>query len=428
MEKSGLLGYLFSQGDGTLELNEILTKAMEMNASDIHLKHGVMPVFRIHGRLVPMDKASPRLTGDEIAQMASQIMSDVHRKRFTENHEVDMGYGVAGLGRFRVNIFQQRGSVGMVIRAIPFQVKTIKELNLPIVTERIAAYERGLVLVTGVTGSGKSTTLASMINAINSTRTTHILTIEDPIEYLIRDKRSIINQRELGLDTPSFASALRQSLRQDPDIILIGEMRDTETIATALLAAETGHLVFSTLHTADATETINRILASFEPHQQHQIRLQLASTLRAVISQRLLPRADESGVVPACEIMIVNTRIRDMIVEPNKTREIPKAIEESSVTTGMQSFDQSLMSLAKQGHITFEEAQAASSNPEDFALRFKGIMSMDGAKWQGFEEGQAATQEIDLPELPSLELKTSPIIRGERIRHDRDLDDDEDDD
>jgi twitching motility protein PilT len=384
-----------------MELNEILAKAMGAGASDIHLKHGLMPVLRIHGRLVPIDKKDPRLSSEEISHMADLIMSPLHRRKFSESHEVDMGYGVPGLGRFRVNIFQQRGSVGMVIRAIPFNIKTVRELNLPPVVERLSAYERGLILVTGITGSGKSTTLASIIDHINNSRTGHILTIEDPIEYLIRDRRSIVNQRELGLDTPSYTIALRQALRQDPDVILIGEMRDKETIQTALIAAETGHLVFSTLHTSDATETINRILSAFEPHEQLQIRLQLTGVLRAVISQRLIPKKDKTGVVPACEIMVVNARIKEMIANPQRTREIPLAIEEGS-TFEMQSFDQSLMGLLKQKLVTFEEAKAASTNPDDFDLRYKGITSMDEKKWTGFDNSNAG---VNIQAVPMVEMQ-----------------------
>jgi twitching motility protein PilT len=289
--------------------------------------------------------------------------------------------------------------------------------------DRIAAYERGLVLVTGITGSGKSTTLASIIDSINKTRTCHILTIEDPIEYLIRDHRSIVNQRELGLDTPSYTSALRQSLRQDPDVILIGEMRDKETIQTALVAAETGHLVFSTLHTADATESINRILAAFEPHEQNQIRMQLTGVLKAVISQRLIPKKDRTGVVPACEIMIVNARIRDMMANPQKTREIPHAIEEGS-TFQMQSFDQSLMVLLRNGLITFEEAKAASTNPDDFDLRYKGVTSMDGQRWSGFDNNEAA---IRIEQIPLVQVQKVPVKPGERTTMDQEPGDDDDD-
>lgn len=390
-----------------MELNEILAKAMAMNASDIHLKHGVMPVVRVHGKLFPIDKEAPRLSGQTIAKMAATIMSPAHKKRFSETHEVDMGYGVSGLGRFRVNIFQQRGTVGMVIRAIPYQIKSIEELNLPRVVGKLTAHERGIILVTGATGSGKSTTLASMMDFINKNRTGHILTVEDPIEYLIRDRKCIINQRELGLDTTSFGSALRHALRQDPDVILIGEMRDAETIRTALLAAETGHLVFSTLHTTDAKETVNRILASFEPHAQQQIRLQLAATLRAVISQRLIANKDESGLVPACEVMIVNTRIREMIMDPERTHDIPRAIEEGSNHLEMQTFDQSLIKLLREGHISLEEATAASDNPEDFQLRVKGVTSQGGQNWQGFDN----TGAMELPSIPDIDLQTKPFIK-----------------
>ncbi len=405
-----------------MELIEILTRAVGVGASDIHLKHGIMPVVRVHGKLTPLDKNGSRLTSQQIAAMAEQIMSPNHKKKFIETHEVDMGYGVPGLGRFRINIFQQRGSIGMVIRAISFHIRTYKELQLPPAVERISAYERGLVLVTGITGSGKSTTLASLIDHINNTRTGHILTIEDPIEFLIRDRRSIVNQRELGLDTPSYASALRQALRQDPDVILIGEMRDKETIQTAILAAETGHLVLSTLHTADATETINRILAAFEPHEQGQVRLQLTAVLKAVISQRLIPRKDRNGVVPACEIMVVNARIREMIANPQKTREIQLAIEEGS-TFEMQSFDQSLMGLLRQNLISFEEAKAASTNPDDFDLRYKGVTSMDGERWSRFDNSQAA---INIQNIARVEIQENPEIPGEKDTMDKEPDEGED--
>jgi twitching motility protein PilT len=279
-----------------------------------------------------------------------------------------------------------------------------------------------LVLVTGITGSGKSTTLASMIDYINHNRTGHILTIEDPIEYLIRDRRSIVNQRELGLDTPSFSVALRQALRQDPDVILIGEMRDAETTRTALLAAETGHLVFSTLHTSDAAETINRILACFDPHEQMQIRLQLTGVLKAVVSQRLLMRADGKGIVPACEVMIANARIRDMIADPAKTRNIPQAIEEGVSSFEMQSFDQSLMGLLRQGLITMDEARAASSNPDDFILRTKGVSSDGGRKWQSFDGADSTDDGLELPEILSVQVQDRPVIKGENVSIDDDPD------
>ncbi|MCC6277691.1 MAG: type IV pilus twitching motility protein PilT [Oligoflexia bacterium] len=402
-----------------MELNEILSKAVHVGASDIHLKHGVMPVFRVHGRLVPMDKQAPRLTGEQIERMSRSIMSPTHQNKFNETHEVDMGYGVPGLGRFRINIFQQRGSVGMVIRSIPFQIRTIEDLELPPVIKKITAYERGLVLVTGMTGSGKSTTLASMLDFINSHRNCHILTIEDPIEYLIKDRKSIINQRELGLDTPNFSLALRQSLRQDPDIIFVGEMRDVETIRTALLAAETGHLVFSTLHTTDATETVNRIVSVFDPHEQMQIRYQLAANLKAVISQRLVPKAEKKGQIPAVEVMIVNARIKDMIVTPAKTREIPLAIQDGVHTLESQTFDQSLLSLLYRKLISFDEAKATSTNPEEFELQWRGVQTMEGKKWDKFDKTS-----IPIPTIPGVELQTMPRIKGENTPPDEDPDDD----
>jgi twitching motility protein PilT len=317
--------------------------------------------------------------------MSSQIMNPVQQQRFEETREVDLAYGIAGLGRFRVNAFQQRGSIGIVFRVIPFGVKTLESLHLPKVISNIAMEQRGLVLVTGTTGSGKSTTLAAMIEHINANRTCHIMTIEDPIEFLIRDRRSIVNQREIGVDTLSFSSALRAALRQDPDVVLVGEMRDFETIETAITAAETGHLVMSTLHTLDATETINRIISVFPPYQQKQIRLQLSSILKAVISQRLVPRADGKGRVPALEVLISTARVRECIGDKDRTKELNDAIAKGFTTYGMQTFDQSLMQLVKQKLVTYEEAMRHVSNPDDFALRFRGIASTSDGSWDDFE-------------------------------------------
>src|SRR5690606_785617 len=307
-------------------------------------------------------------------------------ERFEANRECDLAYGIAGLGRFRVNVFQQRGTIGIVFRVIPFGVKTIEQLHLPKVVESIANEQRGLILVTGTTGSGKSTTLAAMIEHINSSRTCHIMTIEDPIEFLIRDRRSIVNQREIGVDTQSFANALRAALRQDPDVILLGEMRDYETIETALLAAETGHLVLSTLHTLDATETINRIISVFPPYQQKQVRLQLTSILRGVISQRPVPRADGKGRVPALEVMVSTARVRELSADKDRTKELHDAIAKGYTTYGMQTFDQSLMHLVKSGLVTYEEALKHVSNPDDFALRFRGIASTSDGTWDDFDK------------------------------------------
>ena len=382
-------------GDVGLELNDILKIALKGGASDIHLKSGLPPMFRVDGALVPL-KNGERLMPEDIQAMADAIMNPVQKTRFDETREVDLAYGIAGLGRFRVNAFQQRGTVGIVFRVIPFGVKSIEHLHLPKAIQSIAMEQRGLVLVTGTTGSGKSTTLAAMIEYINANRTCHIMTIEDPIEFLIRDRRSIVNQREIGVDTNSFSTALRSALRQDPDVILVGEMRDFETIETAITAAETGHLVMSTLHTLDATETINRIISVFPPYQQKQIRLQLASILKAVISQRLVPRADGKGRVPALEVLVTTARIRECIADKDRTKEIHDAIAKGFTTYGMQTFDQSLMSLVKQKLITYDEALKHVSNPDDFALRFRGIGSTSDGTWDEFE-GEAEAEKPAQP-------------------------------
>ena len=381
----------------TLELNDILQVAMKAGASDIHIKAGLPPIFRIDGQLYPY-KEAPRLSPDIVNKMAFGIMTKAQQEKFKEAGEIDLAYGVPGLGRFRVNIFQQRGTIGIVLRVIPFGVKTIEELNLPPIIGKLALEPRGLILVTGTTGSGKSTTLAAMIDLINSTRTCHIVTIEDPIEFLHRDKRSIINQREVGFDTKSFAIALRAALRQDPDVILVGEMRDFETIETALLAAETGHLVLSTLHTLDATETINRIVAVFPPYQQKQVRLQLASVLKGVISQRLVPRADGKGRVPAVEVLVNTARIRECIEDKDRTKEIRDAIAAGYVAYGMQTFDQSLMQLYRKGLITLEEALRQCSNPDDFKLKVSGITSTtDAEKWDYFDKTEEESEKKPTP-------------------------------
>ncbi|HEX8437806.1 type IV pilus twitching motility protein PilT [Archangium sp.] len=372
-----------------MELNEILQIALRGGASDIHLKAGLPPMFRVDGSLVPL-KDGKRLPPEEVARMAFGIMNEFQKEKFKQSNEVDLAYGVPGLGRFRVNVFQQRGTVGAVLRVIPFKVMTIKELMLPTILEKICLDERGLILVTGTTGSGKSTTLAAMIDHINATETNHIMTIEDPIEFLIRDKRSIVNQREVGVDTMSFAQAMKSALRQDPDVILVGEMRDHETIETALSAAETGHLVMSTLHTLDATETINRIVSAFPPYQQKQVRIQLASVLKAVVSQRLIPRADGKGRVAAVEVLRCTARVKELIEDKDRTKEIPDAISQGFDTYGMQTFDQSLMSLVKQGLVTYEEAHRQATNPDDFALRFSGISATSDSKWDNFEANGAS--------------------------------------
>jgi twitching motility protein PilT len=368
-----------------LSVDDLLRRAVETKASDLHLKVGNHPYLRIDGQLGPLTDV-PRVTPEEMLSMAFSMMTNRQKQKFKETAELDMAYGVAGLGRFRVNVFQQRGNVGMVLRVIPTKIRSIEELDLPPVCDKICEEQRGLVLVTGTTGSGKSTTLAAMIDRINSTRTDHIITVEDPIEFLHRDKKGFVNQREVEVDTANFSTALRAALRQDPDVILVGEMRDLETIGTALLAAETGHMVFSTLHTLDATETIQRIIAVFPPPEQKQIRLQLAGTLKAVISQRLVRKSDGVGRVPAVEVMISTGYIRDCIINPDKTRMIRDAIAAGTSQYGMQTFDQSLYDLYTRQRITYEEAMSRASNPDEFKLRIQGIRSTADAAREEMEK------------------------------------------
>jgi twitching motility protein PilT len=372
-----------------MEIQELLKIAVDRKASDLHIKVGTPPVIRIDNRLVPLAEL-PRLGQDMVVSMALGLMSPRQRDRFKEHNEVDLAYSVPGLGRFRVSVFQQRGMVGMVLRLIPLKIQNFNELSLPPVIETLANEPRGLILVTGTTGSGKSSTLAAMVDHINATRQGHVLTIEDPIEFLHRDKKSLVNQREVGVDTPTFGEALRSALRQDPDVILVGEMRDYETISTAILAAETGHLVMSTLHTVDATETINRIISVFPPYQQKQVRLQLASVLRGIISMRLIPRADGKGRVPAVEVCVCTATVREHIVDADKTRKLHDVIASGVSQYGMQTFDQSLMTLYTRGLITYEEALHWCSNPEDFALRVRGIESTADATWSRTDESSKA--------------------------------------
>ena len=365
-------------------VDDLLRRAVENKASDLHLKVGNHPYLRVDGVLQPIADV-PRITPEEMLSMAFSMMTNRQKQKFKETAELDMAYGVAGLGRFRVNVFQQRGNVGMVLRVIPTKIRTIEELNLPPVIDKICEEQRGLVLVTGTTGSGKSTTLAAMIDRINSIRPEHIITIEDPIEYLHRDKKGFINQREVEVDTSTFSTALRAALRQDPDVVLVGEMRDLETISTALLAAETGHLVFSTLHTLDATETIQRIIAVFPPPEQKQIRLQMASTLKAVVSQRLVRKSDGVGRVPAVEVLISTGYIRDCIINPDKTRLIRDALAAGTSQYGMQTFDQSIFDLYTKNLVTLDEALIRATNPDEFKLRIQGIRSAADAAREEME-------------------------------------------
>jgi len=364
----------------TTLLNRVLAAARQLGASDVHFKAGLPPVFRIRGELRTVRDVPP-LTPEVIATFAVNIMNERQRAQFEKDLDVDLAYSTPDGVRYRVNCFHQRGQVGMVMRLIPPDVPPFKLLNLPDTVLKLAEEERGLILVTGVTGSGKSTTLAAMIEHINTKRACHIVTIEDPIEYAFTDKRSVINQRELGFDTNSFARALRSALREDPDVILVGEMRDLETCEIALIAAETGHLVLSTLHTLDAVETVNRIVSQFPPHQQMQVRLQLAGVLKGVISQRLLPRADGKGMIPAVEIMVSTARVRELIEDPVRTKELRDAIAQGRHPYGMMSFDQCLTDLVQRRLVTYAEALAHASNPDDFALHFRGVAASTDESW-----------------------------------------------
>jgi len=380
-----------------IKIDDLLVTATAHFASDLHLKVGSFPIMRIGGELYPIADA-PRLSPEDTLEMAFSMMSNRQKQKLKDISEVDIAYSVKGLGRFRANIFQQRGSVSIVLRVIPDQSKDSLALGLPPVIDRIADERRGLILVTGATGSGKSTTLAAMIDRINSTRSGHIVTIEDPIEFLHRDKKAFVTQREVDVDTRSFAEALRGALRQDPDVILVGEMRDLETIQTALTAAETGHLVLSTLHTLDATETITRIVSSFPSHQQKSVRIQLSGILKAVISMRLMRAVKGSGRVPAVEVMVSTALIRDYIINEEKTSLIREALANGASQYSMQTFDQSLFHLLQSRQITLEEGIRNATNPDEFKMRVSGILSTEqaiGIESVGQNEAAGSLQEFE---------------------------------
>jgi twitching motility protein PilT len=384
------------------DIESALRTVVEMGGSDLHVKVGSPPIIRVDGELAPLDGAQP-LNDEDTQRALGVILSDERRRtEFTEIGEADFAYAIKNVSRFRVNAFRQRGSVSIACRAIPYQVRTIDDLGLPEVTRALAEEPRGIILLTGTTGSGKSTTLAAMIDHINETRSRHIVTLEDPIEYLHRDKQSIINQREVGTDTESFARAMRRVLRQDPDVILIGEMRDEETVRTALSAAETGHLVLSTLHTLDASETINRIIDFFPPHLQQQARVMLASTMRATISQRLVPRAGGDGRIAVAEIMVATGRVQDLILNPEETGRITEVIAEGSYY-GMQTFDQALLGYVTEGLISEEVALETASSPHDFKL----MLAAHGQRASGIEQ---VTGNGDAPpvEEPAGPLERAP--------------------
>lgn len=384
-----------------MHIDDLLKIAIERDASDLHLKAGNHPIVRVHGDLLPLTSL-PRLSPKDTLELADQMMTDYQRSKLKEDLDLDLAYSLPGFGRFRGSIFYQRSSVAIALRIIPLEVKSIRELLLPEVIERIALMQRGLILVTGTTSSGKTTTLAAMIDHINIHRREHVITIEDPIEYLHKDKKSTICQREVGWDVKTFARGLRSTLREDPNVILVGEMRDLETIETALLAAETGHLVMSALHTLDAPETINRIIAAFPPHHQKQVRLQLASILKAVISMRLIPRMDGQGRLPAVEVMIATPYIQECILDKEKTPLIRDAISAGVSQYGMQTFDQSIYQLYRDGYISFEQGLKYSSSPDNFKLRIMGIQSTIDIALEEMEKGMS---EIERSEEGSEEEK-----------------------
>jgi len=361
------------------DINALLRMAAEMHASDLHIKVGSPPVLRVFGNLITLDEEG-RVSGEDVKKVCVAVLSPQQMEVFKKKYDLDLAYSVPGLGRFRCNAFVQRGAMGFVFRVIPYKIPTIDELNLPEVLKKLAMEARGLILVTGTTGSGKSTTLAAMIDHINHHKRDNVVTIEDPIEFLHRDEKSLVNQREIGTDTTSYAIALRAALRQDPDVVLVGEMRDMETIEIAMTAAETGHLVMSTLHTLDAKETVNRIVSVFPPHQHHQIRIQLAAIIKGIVSMRLMPTSDGKGRVPAVEVMVTTGMIRDCILEPDKLKLIPDVIAKGKMQYGMQTFDQSIFSHYKAGRVSYEEALRWASNAEDFKLKVRGISSSSEAQ------------------------------------------------
>jgi twitching motility protein PilT len=364
-----------------MDLDELLAESVKRHASDLHLKTDSHPVMRVHGHL-EIQEDYPVLTREFLRRMAMRLLGEERYNDLMAGQEKDLAYTLEGMGRFRVNLFLAQGEVRGVMRYIPGRIPLFEELHLPKALERLAAERRGMMLVTGITGSGKSTTLAAMIDYMNRNRNDHIVTVEDPIEFVHNDRKCVISQREVGHDSTTFAQALRAALRQDPDIILVGEMRDAETMEVALHAAETGHLVLSTLHTLNATETVNRIIATFPPHQEDQIRGQLASLIQGIVSQRLVVRSDGKGRVPAVEVMVGTGLVRDCIRESKKTPELPAVIAAGTSQYGMQTFDQSLLGLYREELITYETARDAATNPDDFDLKVKGIFSTGEMTWE----------------------------------------------
>ena len=368
-----------------MNIRNVLEKMIAARASDLHLKAGTPPVVRVDGVLYTLDEPPP--SAQELREVGNQLLNEEQRAYFATHNEIDFAFGVSGLARFRANIFMQRGTAALALRHVPVEVPTLDDLGLPPVVRDLAFSPRGLILVTGRTGSGKSTTLAAMIDTINRTTTRNVITVEDPIEFLHRDRLSFIHQREVGLDTQSFHDGLRYVLRQDPDIILVGEIRNLETMSTALMAADTGHLVMSTLHTTDVVQSLQRIISFYPPHQHDEIRMSLAANLRAVISQRLIPRRDGAGRVPSCEVMVSTPTIREYILNPEKIPLIHAIVAEGVTQYGMQTFDQSVLALLREGLITEEEALRNCNNPNELSLKLKGISATSDRTWQPVATG-----------------------------------------
>ncbi len=376
-----------------MNIRSVLDKMIAARASDLHLKAGTPPVVRVDGVLYTLDEPPP--SAQQLREVTHQLLNEEQRAHFASHNEIDFAFGVSGLARFRANVFMQRGTPALALRHVPVEVPSLEDLHLPPIVRELSFSPRGLVLVTGRTGSGKSTTLAAMVDALNRITTRNIITVEDPIEFLHRDRLSFIHQREVGLDTKSFKDGLRYVLRQDPDIILVGEIRDLETMSTALMAADTGHLVLSTLHTTDVVQTLQRIISFYPPHQHDEVRLSIAANLRAVISQRLIPRRDGAGRVPAVEVMVSTPTIREFILNPDKVPMIHTAVAEGVTQYGMQTFDQSVLQLLREGLITEEEALKNCNNPNELGLKLKGISASSDRTWQPVDAATAGAAEGD---------------------------------
>ena len=389
-----------------MNIRSVLEKMIAMRASDLHLKAGSPPILRVDGVLYPMEERAP--SAQELREVCDQLLSEEQREHFKTHLEIDFAFGVSGLARFRANVFMQRGTPAVALRHVPVQVPSIEELNLPAVVRDLSFSSRGLILVTGRTGAGKSTTLAAMIDTINRTTTRNIISVEDPIEFLHVDRKSYIHQREIGLDTRSFADGLKYVLRQDPDIILVGEIRDLETMRTSLMAADTGHLVLSTLHTTDVVQTLQRIISFYPPHQHDEVRLSMSANLAAVISQRLIPRADGKGRVPAVEVKVTTPTVREYVLTPEKIPLLHDIVADGFTEYGMQTFDQSVLGLLRDGLISEQEALKNANKPNELMLKLKGIVSASDRTWQVVDATRPGAVEGAPAGLSATGMETGP--------------------